>query len=58
MATGPLSFYEVAAPPATLRQLVIALLVGSLFIFPSLFYLFRIFKLSRRPAEDQPRSDL
>jgi cytochrome bd ubiquinol oxidase subunit II len=58
MATGPLSFYEVAAPPATLRQLVIALLVGSLFIFPSLLYLFRIFKLSRRPTEGQPRSDL
>jgi cytochrome bd ubiquinol oxidase subunit II len=58
MATGPLSFYEVAAPPATLRQLVIALLVGSLFIFPSLFYLFRIFKLSRRPAEGRHRSDL
>ncbi len=30
---------------ATLRQLVLALLVGSLFIFPSLFHLFRVFKL-------------
>lgn len=45
---GPMSFYEQAAPPATLRQLVIALLIGSVFIFPSLFYLFRVFKLSRR----------
>lgn len=41
---GPLSFYEAAAPPATLLQLVIALLVGSLFIFPSLFYLMKVFK--------------
>lgn len=43
---GPLSFYTEAAPPATLRQLVIALLVGSIFIFPSLFFLLRVFKLS------------
>ncbi|MDF3056234.1 MAG: cytochrome ubiquinol oxidase subunit [Rariglobus sp.] len=43
-AQGPLGFYEGAAPPATLRQLVIALLVGSLFIFPSLFFLLRVFK--------------
>ncbi len=47
-ARGPLSFYAEAAPPATLRQLVIALLVGSLFIFPSLYYLLRIFKMSGR----------
>ena len=46
-ASGPLSFYDEAAPPATLRQLVLALLVGSVFIFPSLFYLFRVFKSSR-----------
>jgi len=48
---GPMSFYANAAPEATLRQLVIALLVGSLFIFPSLFYLFRVFKL-RGPGEE------
>lgn len=47
-ASGPLSFYAEAAPPATLRQLVIALLVGGVFIFPSLFYLFRVFKMSHR----------
>jgi len=46
-AHGPLSFYQEAAPPATLWQLVLALLVGSLFIFPSLFYLFRIFKMGK-----------
>jgi cytochrome d ubiquinol oxidase subunit II len=44
---GPLSFYEAAAPPATLLQLVLALLVGSVFIFPSLFYLLKIFKSSK-----------
>jgi len=44
-ARGPLSFYAEAAPPATLGQLVLALLIGSLFIFPSIFYLFRVFKL-------------
>ncbi|HUG10227.1 MAG TPA: cytochrome d ubiquinol oxidase subunit II [Opitutaceae bacterium] len=44
-ASGPLSFQDAAAPPATLRLLIIALVVGSLFIFPSLFYLLRVFKL-------------
>jgi cytochrome d ubiquinol oxidase subunit II len=43
--TGPLSFEVAAAPPATLRQLVIALIVGCVLIFPSLFYLLRVFKM-------------
>lgn len=43
-AAGPLSFHATAAPPATLWQLTLALLIGSLFIFPSLFYLLRVFK--------------
>jgi cytochrome d ubiquinol oxidase subunit II len=43
-AHGPLSFYHDSAPPATLRQLELALLIGSFFIFPSLFYLFSVFK--------------
>ena len=47
-ADGPLSFYHEAAPPATLRQLLLALLVGSLFIFPSLYVLFRVFKAGDR----------
>ena len=47
--TGPLSFYDFAAPAATLRQLLLALLIGSVFIFPSLFYLLRVFKV--RPAK-------
>jgi len=50
-AQGPLSFYAEAAPPATLRQLVLALLIGSVFIFPSLFYLFRVFKGADGPKE-------
>ncbi|MBS1972116.1 MAG: cytochrome d ubiquinol oxidase subunit II [Bdellovibrionales bacterium] len=41
---GPMSFYTAAAPPATQLQLVIALIVGSCFIFPSLFYLMKVFK--------------
>ncbi|KHD87041.1 MAG: cytochrome BD ubiquinol oxidase subunit II [Bdellovibrio sp. ArHS] len=41
---GPISFYEAAAPLATQWQLVLALLIGSLFIFPSLFYLMKVFK--------------
>lgn len=44
---GPLGFHEMAAPDATLRQLVIALVVGSFFIFPSLIFLLRVFKLKR-----------
>jgi cytochrome bd ubiquinol oxidase subunit II len=46
-ATGTLDFYGQAAPAATLRQLVIALVVGSFFIFPSLVFLLRVFKLKR-----------
>lgn len=41
---GPISFYDAAAPEATLQQLVVALVVGSVFIFPSLFYLLKVFK--------------
>ena len=39
-----LDFYSHQAPEATLLYLTYALLGGSLFIFPSLFYLFRVFK--------------
>lgn len=48
---GPLTLVESAAPPATLYQLVLALCVGSLFIFPSLIYLLRVFK---RSLPEQP----
>lgn len=39
-----LTFYNSAAPEATLMQLIIALLIGSLLIFPFLFYLMKTFK--------------
>lgn len=39
-----LSLFEAAAPEATLRALFWALCIGSLLIFPALFYLFAVFK--------------
>lgn len=39
-----LTLYNSVAPDATLYYLTIALVVGSLAIFPSIYYLFRIFK--------------
>lgn len=47
---GPLSFEAEVAPEATQRQLVIALLVGSLFIFPAMIFLFTVFKRRRADA--------
>ena len=44
--TTPLTIYTAAAPDATLRYLLYALIAGSLIIFPALFYLLKIFKLS------------
>jgi len=41
----PLTIYTAAAPEATLRYLLYALIVGSVIIFPALFYLLKIFKL-------------
>lgn len=41
---GVLSLFEAAAPAATLKQLALALLVGSVLILPSLYYLLRTFK--------------
>lgn len=46
---GSLTFFEAAAPDATLKQLTIALVIGSAFIFPSLFYLLKIFKWKAEP---------
>ena len=42
----PLTIYTAAAPEATLRYLLYALIAGSVIIFPALFYLLKIFKLS------------
>jgi len=39
-----LTVFNTSAPEITLQFIVAALLVGILFLFPSLFYLFRIFK--------------
>lgn len=49
---GPVSFAEVAAPAATLHQLVWALGVGSALILPSLAYLLYVFKRSNEDAPD------
>ena len=42
-----LNIYDTAAPEITLRLLVIALAVGAVVLFPSLYYLFRVFKTTR-----------
>ena len=39
-----LSLYDAAAPAATLRLLLIALVAGALVLFPSFYYLYRVFK--------------
>jgi cytochrome d ubiquinol oxidase subunit II len=39
-----ITIHSAAAPTATLRLLLIALVVGVLILFPSYYYLFRIFK--------------
>jgi cytochrome bd ubiquinol oxidase subunit II len=42
---GPdLTIYSAAAPPETLRLLLVALCAGALVLFPSFYYLFRVFK--------------
>ncbi len=45
---GAVTLYSAAAPEITLKYLLAALGVGSLLIFPSLFYLFKIFKYPAR----------
>ena len=44
--SSPLTIYTAAAPESTLRYLLYALIAGSVLIFPALFYLLKIFKLS------------
>ena len=41
---GDLTFFNTAAPATTLNFLLIALGAGALFLFPSFYYLFRVFK--------------
>jgi cytochrome d ubiquinol oxidase subunit II len=45
---APLTIYSAAAPESTLRYLLYALAGGSALIFPSLFYLLKIFKVEER----------
>jgi cytochrome bd ubiquinol oxidase subunit II len=47
LQSTPLTIYSAAAPEPTLLYLLYALLVGSVIIFPSLFYLLKVFKLSK-----------
>ncbi|WP_413586717.1 cytochrome d ubiquinol oxidase subunit II [Bdellovibrio sp. HCB274] len=55
---GAISFVAAAAPEPTLRQLSYALGVGSLLIFPSLFYLLKVFKLSGKSLQnDSAKND-
>ena len=42
-----LTIQGAAAPQATLRLLVVALIAGALLLFPSFYYLFRVFKGER-----------
>ncbi len=42
-----ITLFNAAAPDATLTQLGWALIVGSFLIFPTLFYLFKVFKLEK-----------
>jgi cytochrome d ubiquinol oxidase subunit II len=44
MVQPDVTIYEAAAPRETLRLLLIALCTGGLVLFPSFFYLFRVFK--------------
>ncbi|MFO7978108.1 MAG: cytochrome d ubiquinol oxidase subunit II, partial [Bacteroidales bacterium] len=45
IAGGPdITVESAVAPDATLRQLIIALIIGLLVVIPSLVYLFKVFK--------------
>lgn len=42
--TPDITIYNAAAPAVTLRLLIYALILGAILLFPSLIFLFRIFK--------------
>ncbi len=46
-----LTFYNSAAPEVTLKYLALALIIGSLIIFPSLFILLKVFKAEKNMVE-------
>lgn len=45
------TIFDAAAPDATLRLLLVALIVGALLLFPSFYYLFRVFKGKQRSEQ-------
>lgn len=49
-----LTIYSAAAPTQTLQWLVLVLCVGAVLLFPSLYYLFRIFKQRAMLEHDDP----
>jgi cytochrome d ubiquinol oxidase subunit II len=52
----PVTLANAAAPAATLRDLLGALIVGSALVFPALYYLLRVFKLKTPRARRSARS--
>jgi cytochrome d ubiquinol oxidase subunit II len=48
-----LTFYNTQAPQATLKQLLIALMVGLVLVVPAFVYLFRVFKVKQPEAGEQ-----
>lgn len=49
---------SAAAPPITLELLLIALVLGAVLLFPSYYYLFRIFKTPQSSTRNTPRNTL
>jgi len=43
-----LTIFNTQAPPATLQQLLIALIVGLILIIPGFMYLFKVFKVKSK----------
>jgi cytochrome d ubiquinol oxidase subunit II len=44
LITPDITIFNAAAPEITLRLLTYALVAGAIVLFPSLFFLFRVFK--------------
>ncbi len=42
--SGPVTFFETAAPAATLHWMLVVLGLGAFLLFPSLYFMFRVFK--------------
>ena len=48
---GDITFYNASAPEQTQFYLFIALVVGVLIVFPSMFYLYKTFKFEKSPEK-------